>query len=97
MTTFLLAAALAICVSLVVALFRVWTGPTVFDRLVAVALVTANTVVVLVLVAAVLDRIETIIDIAIGYALLAFILPVALGKHFETRRQARGPTDEEAP
>lgn len=96
MTGFLLGAALGICVALVVALFRVWSGPTVFDRLVAVALVTANTVVVLVLVAAVLDRVETIVDIAIGYALLAFILPVALGKHFESRRDARGATDEEA-
>jgi multicomponent Na+:H+ antiporter subunit F len=95
-SAFLLAAALAICVLLVVALYRVWSGPTVFDRLVAVALVTANTVVVLVLVAAVLDRTETIVDIAIGYALLAFILPVALGKHFESRRRARGPIDEDA-
>jgi multicomponent Na+:H+ antiporter subunit F len=94
MSTFLLAAALAIGVILVVALYRVWSGPTVFDRLVAVALVTANTVVILVLVAAVLDRVETVVDIAIGYALLAFILPVALGKHFESRRRDRAAEDE---
>jgi multicomponent Na+:H+ antiporter subunit F len=85
MSGFLLAAALIVGVLLIVGLHRVWDGPTVFDRIVAVALVTANTLVILVLVASVLDRIDTIVDIAIAYALLAFTLPVALGKHFESR------------
>jgi multicomponent Na+:H+ antiporter subunit F len=88
MTTFLLVAAILVGAMLIVGLHRVWAGPTVFDRLVAVALVTANTLLIVVLVASVIDRIEAIIDIAIAIALLAFTLPVALGKHFETRRSA---------
>jgi multicomponent Na+:H+ antiporter subunit F len=91
MTGFLLAAALMVGALLIVGLHRVWDGPTVFDRIVAVALVTANSLVILVLVASVLDRIDTIVDIAIAYALLAFTLPVALGKHFESR----SPNDAE--
>jgi multicomponent Na+:H+ antiporter subunit F len=85
MTGFLLAAALIIGLLLIVSLHRVWSGPTVFDRLVAVALLTANSLVILVLVASVLDRVETIVDIALAYALLAFTLPIALGKHYESR------------
>jgi multicomponent Na+:H+ antiporter subunit F len=85
MNGFLLGVALFIGVLLMVGLHRVWTGPTVFDRLVAVALVTANSLVILIVVASHLGRVGTIIDIAIAYALLAFSLPVALGKHFETR------------
>jgi multicomponent Na+:H+ antiporter subunit F len=105
MTGFLLGAALSIGGLLTVGLHRVWAGPTVFDRLVAVALVTANTMVILVLVASILDRVDTVVDIAIGYALLAFTLPIALGKHFESRaaghgQQARGadvPGDPGSP
>jgi multicomponent Na+:H+ antiporter subunit F len=92
-TNFLLVAALFIGVLLVVGLHRVWTGPTVFDRLVAVALVTANTMVILVLVAALLDRVAMVVDIALAYALLAFVLPVAIGKHFESRRRRSDADD----
>jgi multicomponent Na+:H+ antiporter subunit F len=92
MTGFLLVAALYICALLVIGLHRVWQGPTVFDRLVAVALVTANTLVILLVVASYLDRIEVFTDIAIAYALLAFALPLALGKHYET---GFGRTEEE--
>jgi multicomponent Na+:H+ antiporter subunit F len=85
MNAFFLSITLGISVLLAIGLHRVWDGPTVYDRLVAVALVTANTLVILVLVATVLDRVETIIDIALAYALLAFTLPIALGKHYESR------------
>jgi multicomponent Na+:H+ antiporter subunit F len=89
-TGFMLGSALAIGVMLMFGLHRVWSGPTVFDRLVAVALVTANGLVMLVLAASIIDRMSVVVDIAVAYALLAFTLPIALGKHFETR----SPTDE---
>jgi len=85
MTTFLLVVALLIGLLLIVALHRVWSGPTIFDRIVAIALVSANSLVLLVVVAAHLDRLDAVIDVAIAYALLAFTLPIALGKHFERR------------
>jgi multicomponent Na+:H+ antiporter subunit F len=85
---FLLGSALAIGVMMLFGLHRVWSGPTVFDRLVAVALVTANGLVMLVLASSVLDQMSVVVDIAVAYALLAFTLPIALGKHFETRSPA---------
>jgi multicomponent Na+:H+ antiporter subunit F len=84
--TFMLVVTLFVGGFLVIGLSRIWSGPTVFDRLVAVALVSANSLVMLILIASVLERVETVVDIAIAYALLAFTLPIALGKHFESRR-----------
>lgn len=89
MNGFFLAMAVVVAIQLIIGLHRVWTGPLVFDRLVAVALVTANSHVILILVATVLGRVETVVDIAIAYALLTFILPIALGKHYERRVAAR--------
>jgi multicomponent Na+:H+ antiporter subunit F len=85
MSAFFLVTAMVVAAMLVIALHRVWVGPTVFDRLVAVALVAADSLVILLLVATHLGRVETVVDIAIAYALLAFSLPVALGKHYEVR------------
>jgi multicomponent Na+:H+ antiporter subunit F len=90
MNAFLLVSALAVGLFLVTGLHRVWSGPTVFDRLVAVALVSANSLVILLLVASHLEMVDAIIDIAIAYALLAFTLPIALGKHYESRTAAEG-------
>lgn len=96
MSTFFLVVATVIGLLLIVGLHRVWDGPTVFDRLVAVALVTANSLVILVLVSSILGRVDTVVDIAIAYALLAFVLPLALGKYYETHA-GEGTAEEERP
>jgi multicomponent Na+:H+ antiporter subunit F len=87
MSVFLLAVTLLLAGFIVLALHRIAVGPTVFDRLVATALVTANGMVLLVLTGFLFDRMELFADIAIAYALLAFLLPVALGKYFERGRR----------
>ena len=68
-------------------LLRVYAGPTVFDRLVAVSLVSVNGVVIIVLVGFLLGRPALFLDIALGFALLVFLLPLALGRFFDTRGQ----------
>lgn len=95
MNAFLLVATLFIGLLTVGGMHRVLVGPSVYDRLVAIALVTANTMVILVLVAVIDDRVGVVVDIALGYALLAFVLPVALAKHLERRdRDAAREGDE---
>ena len=81
MSGFLLGALLAVAVIIIAGLWRVWVGPTVFDRLVAVALVSVNGVVILVLIGFLLERPALFLDIALAYALLAFLVPIALGKY----------------
>ena len=85
MSPFIGFALLVVATLIAVALYRVWAGPTVFDRLVAVALVSVNGVVVIVLLGVGLERPNLFFDIALGFASLAFLLPIALGRYFEDR------------
>jgi multicomponent Na+:H+ antiporter subunit F len=85
MSTFLLVVAMVVAVLIGLALHRIQRGPTVYDRVVAAALMTANGMVLLLLTGFLFDRIEMFVDIALGYALLAFMLPLALSKYFERR------------
>ncbi len=85
METYLVVALVIVVAMIAVGLHRVWVGPTVFDRLVAVALVSVNGVVVIVLMGFLLGRAALFLDIALAYALLAFLLPIALGRYFEHR------------
>lgn len=85
MSPFLLAFTLVVAVLIALGLRRVWAGPTVFDRLVAIALVTVNGVVVLVLLGFLFERPVFFLDIALAYALLAFVLPIAVSRYFEAR------------
>ena len=81
MTGFLIGSLLAVAVVIIVGMWRVSAGPTKFDRLIAVALVSVNGLVILVLLGFVFDRPLLFLDIALAYALLAFLLPIAMGKY----------------
>ena len=66
-----------------VCLYRLIKGPNVFDRTLAVSVIGNNTVLLIVLVGFMFERIDMFFDIAVVYALLNFILSIALGKYFE--------------
>jgi multicomponent Na+:H+ antiporter subunit F len=87
MSPFLLGFTLVVTALIALGLRRVHAGPTVFDRLVAVALITVNGVVVLVLLGFLFDRPAFFLDIALAYALLAFVLPIAASRYFEQRER----------
>jgi multicomponent Na+:H+ antiporter subunit F len=80
---FLVGASLAIALLIAGGLLRVHAGPTVFDRLVAVSLVSVNGVALIAIVGFLLDRPAVFLDIALGFALLVFLLPLTLGRFFE--------------
>lgn len=94
MSPFLIAVALVVALTTIVGLYRVHAGPTVFDRLMAIALLTVNTVVLIVLLGFIFERPVFFLDIALPYALLAFLFPIALGRYFSSRderdRQEQG-------
>lgn len=85
MSPFIVTALLLVAILIAVGLYRVWSGPTVFDRLVAVALVSVNGVVAIVLLGVAFERPNLFFDIALGFAALAFLLPIALSRYFEDR------------
>jgi multicomponent Na+:H+ antiporter subunit F len=60
-------------------LYRVIKGPTMQDRVLAVNVLGTNTVVILALLAAGLDE-PWFLDIALVYALLNFLMTIAISK-----------------
>lgn len=73
-------AAIAVLVSIMLALVRAFTGPTVFDRILAVN-ATGTLTVVLIAVYGFLDGRPEFLDIALLYALINFIGTVAVTKY----------------
>ena len=79
LTTALLAAATVFVGYAFVILYRVYCGPTIFDRILGVNAIGMNTVIAIALVAAALGE-PTFLDIALVYALLNFLLSIAISK-----------------
>lgn len=73
-------AAIAVLVTTLLALVRAFTGPTVFDRILAVN-TTGTLTVVLIAVYGFLDGRPEFLDIALLYALINFIGTVAVTKY----------------
>ena len=79
MTTVLVLTALAIFVTMALALVRALKGPSVFDRIVAVNVIGTKTVLIVALITAISGN-DDLIDIALVYALINFIAIVAVLK-----------------
>ncbi len=71
---------------LVGSLIRVVIGPTVWDRLLGLNLVTAKLVMAIVTFAFLLDR-TFLLDVAIVYTLLGFIASVLIARFIERKGQ----------
>jgi multicomponent Na+:H+ antiporter subunit F len=75
----LLAAAIGFVLASLVAVYRIVRGPTMPDRVIAINVVGSNVVVVIVLLAAAIGE-PGALDIALVYALLNFLLSIAISK-----------------
>ena len=76
------AAALAILITMGLALLRALLGPTIYDRILAVNMIGTKTVLLIAVYAFISDRTD-ILDIALIYALINFIGVVAVLKLVE--------------
>jgi multicomponent Na+:H+ antiporter subunit F len=75
----LLGAAAAFVAASLVGVWRVTVGPSMLDRVIAVNVVGSNVVVVIALLAAAVGE-PGALDIALVYALLNFLLSIAISK-----------------
>jgi len=75
----LLAAAVAFVVVSLVGVYRIVRGPTIHDRVIAVNVIGSNVVIVIALLAPVVGE-PGALDIALVYALLNFLLSIAISK-----------------
>jgi multicomponent Na+:H+ antiporter subunit F len=75
----LLAATLGFVLTSLVGVYRIVRGPTMPDRVIAINVVGSNVVIVIALLAAAIGE-PGALDIALVYALLNFLLSIAISK-----------------
>lgn len=86
MITIFLGLALGLCVLMLFSLYRALFGPTVLDRLIGVNAIGSKTVILLLLIGFLYERVDMFVDIALAYAFLNFIAVIAASRYFHKRK-----------
>lgn len=89
MHEFLNFTALALGAVMLLSLYRLFEGPTHFDRLTGLGLIGTKTVVLLVLLGSLTGKADLLVDLSLTYALISFIGTLCLAKFFENRKNHR--------
>ncbi len=87
MTLLFVVIAIVIALLMVIPLYRVVVGPTVYDRIIGAGLIGTKSILLLAIVGFTYNRIEMFVDLAIVYALLNFVGTIAASKYLERRRR----------
>ena len=82
-------AAVILLVLVVVYVYRLAMGPTVFDRLLGLSGFGTKTTLVLLLIGAGYERLDMFVDLSLAYALLSFVGSIAAARYFERGGQHR--------
>jgi multicomponent Na+:H+ antiporter subunit F len=85
MNQLLIAALITLALAMTLSLYRVFRGPTVFDRLTGLGLIGTKTTVLLVLLGFLTERLDMFVDISLAYGLIGFIGALVLAKYFEQK------------
>jgi multicomponent Na+:H+ antiporter subunit F len=83
MTQFFLFIGVGMCVLVLLCLYRVTYGPTILNRAAGISAIGTKTLIILLLMGVIYDRIDMFIDISMVYALLNFLGTVVLAKYLE--------------
>jgi multicomponent Na+:H+ antiporter subunit F len=85
MKDFFLLVIIILSILVLVYLYRVVQGPTVFDRVLGLNGISTKAIILMVVIGAVYDREEMFVDISTGYALLNLVGALAIAKFLEQR------------
>ena len=83
MTQFFLVLGIGLCVLVLLCLYRATYGPNVLNRTAGLSAIGTKTLIILLLMGVVYDRVEMFIDISMVYALLNFLGCLVLAKYLE--------------
>ena len=83
MTSFFLFVLTTLTVLMLVYLYRVIRGPSVFDRVLGLTGISTKAIVLLVVIGTVFERVDMFVDISTGYALLNLVGALAIAKFLE--------------
>lgn len=84
METFFIYITIGLTIIIIIPFYRVVKGPTVFDRLLGAGAIGTKTLVLILLLGLLFNRLEMFIDIALAYAILNFISSLIIAKYFST-------------
>ena len=68
---------------ILVYMYRVLQGPTVYDRILGLNGISTKAIILLTILGSLYSRLEMFVDIALGYAILNIISGLAVGKYLE--------------
>jgi multicomponent Na+:H+ antiporter subunit F len=83
MIDFFLILSVGMCVLVLLCLYRATYGPNVLNRAAGISAIGTKTLIILLLMGVIYDRVEMFVDISMVYALLNFIGTVVLAKYLE--------------
>lgn len=86
MSSIFLYTGLFLSLLMVVSLYRAIFGPTVLDRMIGANAIGSKTVVLLILIGFIYERVDMLVDIALAYAMLNFIAVLAASRYFHKRK-----------
>lgn len=86
MESFFILVAIGLTIIIIIPFYRVVKGPTVFDRLLGAGAIGTKTLVLILLLGFLFNRLEMFIDIALAYAILNFISTLIIAKYFSTEK-----------
>ena len=77
-----------LAVTIVIYLYRVIRGPSVYDRALGLNGISTKAIIILVVIGTVYERVDMFVDISTGYALLNLVGALAIAKYLEERGTA---------
>ena len=80
MDSIFLISGLCLSALMILSLYRAVFGPTVLDRLIGANAIGSKSVVLLIFIGLLYHRVDMFVDIALGYAMLNFIVVLASSK-----------------
>lgn len=88
MREFFIFVLIQLAIFIVVYLYRVIQGPTVFDRVLGLNGLSTKAIILLVVIGTIYERVGMFVDISTGYALLNLVGSIAIAKYLEHGRTA---------
>jgi multicomponent Na+:H+ antiporter subunit F len=85
MQQFFMGVSMALSFLVLLCLYRAVFGPFITNRIVGVSAIGTKTLIILLLMGFIYDRVDMFVDISIVYALLNFIGTLAAAKYFELK------------
>ena len=76
-------------VIILIPLYRVLRGPTLFDRMLGAGAIGTKTMVLVIVIGFIFDRLDMFIDITLAYAVLNFIGTIAVARYLWAMKKGK--------